>query len=271
MLALGTNFYPFAPRADEVFQRGVQIQRIAHLVKVGHLQIRTLANLARRRLQFTQNQFQQCGFARTIGADQAYFVATQQGGAEMIDHPFVAKINRNIGQFSHNFSAGQARVHTGPDLTHSIASGKTCGAKFFQTTNPRDRPCSSRFNASSHPHLFLRQQFVGLGLGHRFCGYFGFFQEQIALKIALVRVQMPAVQLHDAGRHLVQKSPVVGDDKHTAFELHQQVLQPLNTVQIQMVGRLVQKQNVGQRHQRLPKRYPLARAPREASYQSRAV
>jgi hypothetical protein len=134
-----------------------KLERYFPTGKVGHLQICTLAYLARRRLQFAQNQFQQRGFARAIGADQPDFVATQQGRAEMIDHLFVAKIHRNIGQLGHNFSAWQAGIHTGPDLTHRVTSGKSCGTKFLQTTNPRNRPRSSGLDTSAYPHFFLSQ------------------------------------------------------------------------------------------------------------------
>ena len=46
MFALGANLDPFAAGADEVFERGVHIEGVTHLVEVGYLQIRALTNLA---------------------------------------------------------------------------------------------------------------------------------------------------------------------------------------------------------------------------------
>src|SRR5690606_32407360 len=40
----GANLDPLAARADEVFQRGIQIQLVAHLVKVGHAQVAALTH-----------------------------------------------------------------------------------------------------------------------------------------------------------------------------------------------------------------------------------
>jgi len=59
---LAVDLDPFAARADEVLERGVQVQRVAHLVKVRHLQIRAEANFARWPrhvgLQFAQNELE---------------------------------------------------------------------------------------------------------------------------------------------------------------------------------------------------------------------
>ena len=131
MLALGANLNPLAARADEIFQGGVQVQRIAHLVKVSHLQISTLSHFATAGLQLSQNEFEQSGFARTIGAHQPHFVASQQGGAEVVHHHFVAKSHRHIGQFGDDFAAGQTRVHTCFNLAHGVAPGLPCGPKFL--------------------------------------------------------------------------------------------------------------------------------------------
>ena len=57
MFALAADFDPFAAGADEIFQRGVEIQRIAHLVEVGDLQVGALADLAAVGRQFAQDQF----------------------------------------------------------------------------------------------------------------------------------------------------------------------------------------------------------------------
>ena len=47
MLARAIDLNPLAAGADEIFQRGLQVERIAHLVKVSYRQIRALFDLAR--------------------------------------------------------------------------------------------------------------------------------------------------------------------------------------------------------------------------------
>ena len=94
MFFLAIDLDPFAAGADEVFERGVKVERIAHLVKVRHLQIGALANLAGRRchvrLQFTEDEFEQGGLAGTVRAEQANFVSAQQGPSESVDDHFLS-------------------------------------------------------------------------------------------------------------------------------------------------------------------------------------
>jgi hypothetical protein len=52
----------------------------------------------------------------------------------------------------------------------------------------------------------------------------------------------------------------VGDGHHAALEVDQQVFQPLDRVQVQVVGRLVEQQHVGAHHQRLGQRHAFAGA-----------
>ena len=113
MLAFVANFNPFAAGADEVFQRGVQVQRVAHLVEIGHFDVGALADLAAVGLNLAQDEFQQRGFARAVGAEQADFVAPQQGGAEVLDDDFAGTIGvwkafADIGQLGHQLAAGRA-------------------------------------------------------------------------------------------------------------------------------------------------------------------
>ena len=84
MLAAVADFDPLAARADEVFQRGVHIERIAHLVEIRHGNIRALAHRAPGAvtgfgrgcvggsgvwLKLAQNHLEQRGFPRAVGAE----------------------------------------------------------------------------------------------------------------------------------------------------------------------------------------------------------
>ena len=80
MFTLCANLNPLATGADEVFQCGIHVERIAHLVKVGDLQVRALANLAAVGFELTQNHLQQRAFAYAIGANQTHLVTPQERG-----------------------------------------------------------------------------------------------------------------------------------------------------------------------------------------------
>ena len=50
---------------------------------------------------------------------------------------------------------------------------------------------------------------------------------------------------------LIQEITVVGDRDHCVVEIDQKFLQPCDGIQIQMVGRLVQEQDIGIAEERL--------------------
>ena len=63
--------------------------------------------------------------------------------------------------------------------------------------------------------------------------------------IAGVELRLPLLDLDDPVHHPVQEPAVVGDRQHRALELVQILLQPLGGLQVQVVGGLVQQQDVG--------------------------
>ena len=75
--------------------------------------------------------------------------------------------------------------------------------------------------------------------------------QQVLRKVTGVTQQLATVQLDDDRGHLVQKGAVVGDGDDAAVEVDQQLFEPGNGIEVQMVGRLVEQQHVGLGHQRL--------------------
>ena len=67
---------------------------------------------------------------------------------------------------------------------------------------------------------------------------------QVKRIVAAVKIRLAARDLDDAPDHAVEEEAVVGDGQHRALEFEQVFLQPLDAFEVQMVGRLVQKQNV---------------------------
>ena len=68
---------------------------------------------------------------------------------------------------------------------------------------------------------------------------------QVGRVVALVGVGPPAVELEDPLGDVVQEVPVVGDGEDRARVLGQVLLQPLHALGVEMVGRLVEQQQVG--------------------------
>ena len=69
--------------------------------------------------------------------------------------------------------------------------------------------------------------------------------------VADVHLYLAVVYVDDVRAHVVQEVPVVAHDEHGALVVHEEVLQPDDALQIQVVGRLVEEDDVRLAEQRL--------------------
>ena len=78
--------------------------------------------------------------------------------------------------------------------------------------------------------------------------------------VALVREEAAAVHLADPLGHVVQEVAVVRDGQHRAGVGAQELLQPQHRLGVQVVGGLVEQQQVGRLQQQLAQRHATALA-----------
>jgi hypothetical protein len=156
-----------------------------------------------------------------------------------------------MGELGHQLATGRAAVHVHGHAAHGSAARLAFGPQFTQPDDAGLRAGAPGFHPFSDPDLFLRQQLVGLGLDHGFLRQLFFFLDLVGTEIAGVGAQLSPVELDDARGHAVQEGAVVGDGHHAALEVDQQLLQPLDRVQVQVVGGFVEQQDIGLAHQRL--------------------
>ncbi|MNH15483.1 hypothetical protein D3C79_750970 [compost metagenome] len=53
------------------------------------------------------------------------------------------------------------------------------------------------------------------------------------------------IEIDDPGRQLVDELPIVGDEDDGAAKILEELFQPVDGVDVQVVGRLVQQQQIG--------------------------
>jgi hypothetical protein len=119
------------------------------------------------------------------------------------------------------------------------------------------------FHTFANPHFLLGEQLVGFGLNHGLLRELLFFLNLVGRIVARVWPQFAPVQLNDAGRNAVQKGAVVGDGDDAALEVDQQVFEPSDGIQVEVVGGLVQQEYVGSCDQSLRQCHALAHAARQ--------
>ena len=73
--------------------------------------------------------------------------------------------------------------------------------------------------------------------------------------------QLAPVDLNDPGGKTLQKCPIVGDKQHRAGKGRNPSLQPGNRLKVQVIGRLIQQQQIRPRGKRPGKCRPTAPTP----------
>ena len=81
--------------------------------------------------------------------------------------------------------------------------------------------------------IFCQQTLTGLGCSRH-----------ILIIVARIKPQLTVVQIRHVSTHRVQEVTVVRNDDHGAVTLTQRFLQPADSIDIQVVGRFVEQQNI---------------------------
>ena len=116
---------------------------------------------------------------------------------------------------------------------------------FVEIVNPRFGFCRSCFGLTSHPIQFFFKQVFGLFLNHLLQGHSLFFLLKVIGITPFIAVELPAVQFDDFCTHPFQKVPVMCDHKQGHFFFFKESFQPFNHFQVQVIGWLVQNQQIG--------------------------
>ncbi len=136
----------------------------------------------------------------------------------------------------------------------------------LQAPHPAFVPRAARLDALADPDFLLREDLVELALMHGL----GLKRFRLLLlvgpKVARVSTQVPAVELDDPQRDRVEEAPVVRDDQYAAGERKQRLFQPFDRGEIEMVGRLVEQQEIGRHDERARQGHALLQPAREFRY-----
>src|SRR5690606_21120413 len=235
------------------FRHGlVRVEVAAELVEVTDFQVRAVLDRAGVGHDLAQHDAQQRALADAVVADQADPVAAHHFQRQAVDELFAAEAVVNVVQLDHlaaglvGFLDVDARLLRPPE---TLALGGF-GAQRLQRAHAALVAGAPRLYALANPgfllvELFLEQ--VSLAL----LGLQGFFlAPQVILVIARPAREARAIELHDAGREPLQERAVVGDEQHAALERAHAVLQPADGREVEVIGRLVEQQQLRIRHQR---------------------
>ncbi len=250
LFALGPLAHP-VEQGDVVFEvMGVVLGVVAQLCGVGPL------DAAGVRGQFVDQGAQQGGLADTVRADDRHALAGFNLEAEVLEQRLAVEALGHF--FDHHSLAVQLlvlletdeRAHTARrldlgqlDLVDRLGAGR--GLLGFRGVGREAADEGLQFGDLRLLLGVVRQQLLA-GLGRH---------GHVLVVVAREQAQLAVVQVSHVGAHAVQEVTVVRDDDHQAGTLGQDVFQPADGVDVQVVGRFVEQQHFRVGEQRLGQQY----------------
>ena len=253
----------FRAGADRVGHALLGVELLTQLVEIGNLQVRTQPHRAGVGRVFAQDELEQRGLADTVGPDQADAVTAHDGEVQVAHQAAPAQADAGLTGLADQLAGALARIHLQADLAGALAPGGPRLAQCLQPPHATFVAGTACLDALADPDLFLRPELVELAVGHRLGFQLLAAHLLVGGEVAGEAAHQPAIQLDDAGGHLIEEAPVVRDDDGRRPRVDDG-LQRLDGLDVEMVGGLVQQQQVrfqrkGQRQRRpfvLPTRKP---------------
>ncbi|ELP47394.1 30S ribosomal protein S5 [Mycobacterium avium subsp. paratuberculosis S5] len=200
---------------------------------------------------------EQRGLADPVGADDADDAVARQGEGQVLDQgaPVVALVQ--VFDLDHHVA------QPGPDryldlLEVELARLLRLGRHLLVALQAGLALGLTRLGPGTHPGQLLAQPLLQLGVLAALHRQAVGLLLQIGRIVALVGVGAAAVEFENPLRDVVQEVAVVGDRQHRARVGRQVLFEPLHAFGVQVVGGLVQQQQVGLGQQQLAQRHPAA-------------
>ena len=207
------------------------------------------------------DEAEQSGFAAPVGADDAHDAGGWQTEGEVFVQQFVAVCLAHALHFQH--LVAQARA-VGDEyfevllfllhilVHHAVVGGQTGFALGVACLGGHAHPFQLALEGLAAFALLLLLHGQPLGL-----------LVQPAAVVALPGDALATVQLQNPACHVVEEIAVVRDGDDGTFILAQVLLQPVDALSVEMVGRLVEQQYVGFLQQQTAQRHTAALAAAE--------
>src|SRR5690606_22902833 len=238
-----------------------RLELVTQLVEIRHFQFGADLDATAGRLQITEQELEQRGLAGTVGAEQTDAVAALQDHGEILDQERAAAMRETDVLRHHHLLAGLVRgLQLDIRLALTFAALGTLGAHRLERTHSAFVTGTAGLDALTNPHLLLGQALVEQRVGGLFGGQLLLLVHQEAGVIAVPVDQTATIQLEDACRQILQEGAVVGDEQHGAAEILESLFQPGDGTDIQVVGGLVEQQQIRLGHQRLRPQHTTAPA-----------
>ena len=234
------------------------VQRVARLVDVGELDGVAEHELAAVGGLLAGDHPEERRLAGAVGADHADDAGARQVEGEILDQQALAEALRQIGGGEHLLAEARAGRDVDLDLVELdvalfgdqllIAGQSGLGLRAFA------------LGVRAHPFELGRDRALTALLRALFLGQPSLLLLEPAGVVALVGDALAAVELEDPAGDVVEEVAVVGDRDDRALVLGEMLLEPGDGLGVEVVGGLVQQQQIGRAQQQPTERHAPALA-----------
>ena len=255
------------PIADGLKNCALGIELLSLLIVIGNLHARASPHFTRIGRQVANQQSQQGRFAGAIRSDQPDAITAHDR----------SEASRTIGRPPKALLRSSASKTTCPERSDASACRRTrpiCSRRaarsFRIAIKARTRPSSlraARFDSLAEPRLFLGELACRISRsGRPRCASHSSFLTQKSAVVAGPRCEASAIELDDAGGNLLQEDAIVRHKDHRARVVTEKRLEPCHRLDVQMVGRFVEEQQIRLRHEGAREKDTPAPSTREGVY-----
>ena len=243
--------------------RALFIQLGAELIVIGHRQLGAATDAACIRLHLAEDEFDQGRLAGAVRPDQADLVAAQDAAGKIPDDLPLAEAFVDVFQFRHQLARALALSNRKRNLAETLATRRAFQPQSFKPPHAAFVARAARLDALADPYLFLRQKFVEFLIVHGFDRELVRFALLVLGKTAGIGAEPAAIEFGNAGDGAVEKCAIVGHDQHRAGKFNHHVLQPDDRFHVEMIGRLIEHQQLRIARQRARQGHAFAHAARQ--------
>ena len=220
------------------------IDLVAQLVEVDDLELGAELDRALLRLKAAEQELEQRGFPGAVRPDDADLVTPPERGAEVADDRRAVVAEGDILCLDDFLAGGSALLQFDLRGAGALAALAPLGAQGLEGADASLVARAAGLHALTEPGFLLGQLFVKggplllLGLEG------GALPLQIGVVVAGPAGEMSAVQLDDPGGELAEEGAIVRHEEERGPHLEQEALQPKDRLEVEVVGRLIEKEDV---------------------------
>ncbi|MNH05037.1 hypothetical protein D3C79_643490 [compost metagenome] len=244
-MARAATHHHFLLALPHVFHhRLLGIELIAILVKIGHFQLGTALDHTTAGLELAEQQLDQRRLAATVGAHQRNLVAAQHLQIQPLEQGTIAKVQPQTFGLEHQLAGAIHIVHLQLGLALQLTALTTLHPHRLEGAHPAFVTGAACLDALADPYLFLGQLAIELGVFQLLDPQPLLFTQQVLIVVAGPGGDLAAIEIDDPGRQLVDELPIVRDEDDGATEIFQELFQPVDGFDVQVVGRLIEQQQI---------------------------